>query len=127
MVAAIASMASIALPPSARMARPASTAAWWGAHTAPRRCPAVWRSMAVFLACCVGAHSTSPWRVGARNDVRHRFPLRGDCAYGAGGAGAAVARLLPELPHRAVLSAAGPTVARRLRLCAERPGILDRV
>src|SRR5215831_7090548 len=38
-------MASSALPPSASAVRPASTAAWCGAATTPRRCPAVWRSM----------------------------------------------------------------------------------
>src|SRR5579864_9438239 len=45
MVAAMATIASRALPPSARTARPASTAARWGAATTPRRCPAVWRSI----------------------------------------------------------------------------------
>src|SRR5580704_10956503 len=37
-------MASMALPPSARMARPASTAAACGAQTTPRRWPALCRS-----------------------------------------------------------------------------------
>src|SRR5690348_11302946 len=45
MVAAMAIMASSALPPSARTARPASAAAWWGAATTPRRYPGAWRSM----------------------------------------------------------------------------------
>src|SRR5215469_138193 len=37
----MASMASIALPPSARMERPALTVAKCGAQTTPRRCPAL--------------------------------------------------------------------------------------
>src|SRR5580658_1928491 len=44
MVAAMATMASTALPPSARIARPASTAAACGAQTTPRRWPALCRS-----------------------------------------------------------------------------------
>src|SRR5262245_45261505 len=46
MAAAIATIASNALPPSAMTERPASTAAWCGAATTPRRWPAVWRSVA---------------------------------------------------------------------------------
>src|SRR5579871_372537 len=47
MVAAIATMASSALPPSASTARPSSTAAKCGAQTTPRLCPALCRSMMV--------------------------------------------------------------------------------
>src|SRR5512144_131765 len=43
MDAAIASIASMALPPSARIARPSSTVAACGAATTPRRWPALCR------------------------------------------------------------------------------------
>src|SRR5579875_1921663 len=45
----------MALPPSARMARPSATVAECGAQTTPRRCPAVWRLM---LACLLPARDS---------------------------------------------------------------------
>src|SRR5674476_1536449 len=46
----------MALPPSARIARPSSTAAACGAATTPRRWPAVWRFMASGFQCCKMSH-----------------------------------------------------------------------
>src|SRR5215469_8973778 len=50
MVAAMATTASMALPPSARTARPASAAAACGAATTPPRWPALCRSMEEVMA-----------------------------------------------------------------------------
>src|SRR5262249_15854784 len=69
MVAAIATMASSALPPSASIARPASTAASCGAATTPRRCPAVWSSM-------VSARPILPCHA-ARNEASCNHNARG--------------------------------------------------
>src|SRR5579871_107418 len=102
MAAAIAIAASSALPPSARIACPASAAARWGAATTPRRCPAVWRSMVLapresradsptFRAdldqvesqsCVCGeqmpAHGTE-LRLTPRYDCGHTVPSNEDC------------------------------------------------
>src|SRR5262249_58373314 len=69
----IATIASIALPPSARIARPASTAPSCGAQTTPRRCPAVWRSIkASRLGCRWRKPALAQQRVRARQPPAER-------------------------------------------------------
>src|SRR5579885_1056220 len=65
MEAAMASIASMALPPSARMARPSSTVAECGAQTTPRRWPAVCRftSASLRLQRLPPGERLGPWQV----------------------------------------------------------------
>src|SRR6516162_1724058 len=69
----MASMASIALPPSARMERPASTVAKCGAQTTPRRCPALCKliGLAMILIHCSSRRGKAAF---AKKRVRGRQP-----------------------------------------------------
>ena len=77
----MATIASMALPRSARTARPASTAVRWGAATTPRRCPAVWSSIGTLarrLDVAALAHEYSaPARVEQRTHTANHPALAG--------------------------------------------------
>src|SRR5580658_5757252 len=96
MVAAMATMASMALPPSAIMARPASTAAACGAQTTPRRWPALCRSTMLAPSlpspACGGGEgggfgetALAQERVGARQPAAKRLVGVGGILRAAGG------------------------------------------
>src|SRR6516225_12261014 len=69
----MASMASIALPPSARMERPATTVAKCGAQTTPRRCPALCKLIGLVMISihCSGWSGEAAF---AKKRVRGRQP-----------------------------------------------------